>query len=393
VGDLVYYDGTYGDAAKDNDEKTVIGLCCYVAPRKADGSINEKFHNPLDKHTRLMSSLTEIKLSNRANNEYRLPWGCADSSGYVNESIYSTNENGVKQPLSINGVEVYDIKRIPNIGIYKYTNPSGNTTSSLRDEDFRDEISDDGILNGGFTPIPADITLGDGFAYQEPQEYQDVRKIDSETVRLAGEGYSVGDMVNSGYAKTLHIIAHRNNIINHCYRGNTINGISIPLAPVSASDGDSELDILTQRIIDIRNWAKGTGAGQLGDTQYGDKWSQLYYPAVSACYAYEPKSLKIGEVLSNKFREHNWFMPTQGLLARLYWYNYKVTGGISADNLNSSFNDAINKGLYSKPILEVHWSITEGASYNAWNILFREGMTYGTLFKGKNYSTIAVCAF
>jgi hypothetical protein len=74
--------------------------------------------------------------------------------------------------------------------------------------------------------------------------YQNERKIDNTILRLAGEGYTVGDMVNSGYAKTLRIIAHRNNIINHCYNGNPVNNINIPMYPVSDFEGKSELDVL-----------------------------------------------------------------------------------------------------------------------------------------------------
>jgi hypothetical protein len=90
VGDLVYYDGTYGDAAKDNDEKTVIGVCCYVAPRKPDGSINEKFHNPLDKHVRLMVARADVTASSKSETFNSWQWGSSYDSS-TNDAVYSTN--------------------------------------------------------------------------------------------------------------------------------------------------------------------------------------------------------------------------------------------------------------------------------------------------------------
>ena len=373
VGDLVYYDGTYGDAAKDNNEKTAVGSCCYVAPRKADGSINEKFHNPLDKHVRLMVSLDEMKASSDSETFNTWQWGAYP--GTSNDSLFSTEADGTKKELTIEGItDLYDVPNLRNLTSRGLTLANGSNTDYITDESLRDN-SDLGLENDGFKPIAAEYAMGDGFAYNEPLAYQNERKIDDTLLRLAGEGYAKGDMVNSGYAKTLRVIAHRNNIINHCYNGNKVNKMDIPLYPVTASEGDSELDVLAQRMTDLRIWAKGTGQGQLGDTQYGNKWSQLYYPAASACYAYEPKVTKSGEVLSPKFRKHNWFLPTEGLLGRLFWYLYKYENSKLTTREDSPFAEAIKKGKFVIISASLTWSVTENYRGGSWVVHFLNGNT------------------
>jgi hypothetical protein len=389
VGDLVYYDGTYGDAAKDNNEKTTIGVCCYVAPRKADGSINEKFHNPLDKHVRLMVSVNEIIANSNSESFVAWQWGAYPGTG--NNSLYSTDADGTRKELSLDGTTtIYDVPNLRNLtnkGLYL---ANGSTTDYITDESLRDN-SDLGLENDGFKPISAEYVMGDGFAYNEPLAYQNERKIDDTLLRLAGEGYAVGDMVNSGYAKTLRVIAHRNNIINHCYNGNTINGMSIPLIPVSALEGDSELDLLAQRMTDLRNWAKGTGSGQLGDTEYGNKWSQLYYPAASACYAYEPQVTKSGEVLADRFRKHNWFLPTNGLLGRLFWYVFRFDNGVNTTREDSPFLEAIRNGKFNLGIGTVS-SINEHGSKYYWTADLNRGYS-GLYEKFELLRTHAVSSF
>ena len=391
VGDLVYYDGTYGDAAKDNDEKTVVGLCCYVAPRKTDGSINERFHNPLDKHTRLMVGMKNVEVSSNTVNYIQVEWGATGGQG--TNSLFTTNADGTKKDLSIDGglSTIYSVPNIPSnstIGLYLVNNNA--TGAELTDESIVD-FSDEGIENGGFRPIDAIRAAGDGFAYNESAVYIANRTLKGIILKLAGDGYAEDDIVNSGYAKTLHVIAHRNNIINYNTE-NGINGVYFPLSPVAESAGKSELNVLASLISEIRAWAKGTGEGQFGDTQYGDKWSQLYYPLASACYAYEPTNLKTGELLHASFKKRNWFLPTAGLLIRLLCYTYILENGSVKDRENSPFKDVMNYGGFQKITGGSFGTITQRTADTYWSVS-TQTMRIGSSTKGVSSLIRPVCAF
>ena len=388
VGDLVYYDGTFSSAERYDGDKTPIGECCYVAPRKADGSINEKFHNPLDKHTRLMAALDDIKASSDSETFTTWQWGAFP--GAENNSLYSTDADGTKKELSLDGnTTIYDVPNVRNLSSSGMYNSDGTSAAYITDDAVRDESSDLGLENDGFKPINANLASGDGFAYNEPINYQNERKIDETILRLAGEGYANGDMVNSGYAKTLRVIAHRNNIINHCYNGSSINGILFPLTPIVESGGKSELDVLAQRITDIRNWAKSPNG--LGDTNY-EKWSQLYYPVVSVCYAYEPKVMKPGEMLASKFKKHNWFLPTQGLFVRLWWYQFRFGDTNNTIRDDSPFSESIRKGLFKVFSSSGSISVSEQTPQRAWRVNTHRGSLI-TSVKSDLSTARAVCAF
>ena len=356
VGDLVYYDGTYGDAAKDNNEKTAIGVCCYVAPRKADGSINEKFHNPLDKHVRLMVSLNDIQAHSDSESFNSWQWG-ARAGTDPSTDLYSIEDDGTKKPLTINGTKIDDISTTVKITKTGLSLNGDNNYRYITDETLRDS-SDLGLENDGFKPIASDFIMGDGFAYNENSVFLRNRTLDPSLLSLAGSGYLNGDIVNSGYAKTLKIIQHRNNIINHCYNGNTVNNLSLPMFPVDKSESKSELEVLAQNMTYLRDWAQGVSEGQLGDIQYGKKWSQLYYPAASVCYAYEPQISRDKEILPDKFKRHNWFLPTGGVYGRIYWYLYKYENGNLIVRDDSPFASAINHGKF-KIIAGTLWASTE----------------------------------
>jgi hypothetical protein len=337
-----------------------------------------------------MIAVDEMKAS--SDSEVFSSWQWGAYPGTSNESLYSTDADGTKKELLLNGTTtIYDVPNLRNLTTKGLYLADGSTTDFITDESLRDN-SDLGLENDGFKPISAEYVMGDGFAYNEPLAYQNERKIDDTLLRLAGEGYAKGDMVNSGYAKTLRVIAHRNNIINHCYNGNTINGMNIPMYPVSASEGDSEIGLLAQCMTDLRNWAKGTGPGQLGDTQYGNKWSQLYYPAASACYAYEPKVTKSGEVLADRFRKHNWFLPAEGLLGRLFWYLYRYENRKLTTRDDSPFNEAIRKGKFVIISASDTWSVAENTRYISWYVHFGNGTTYDS-YKYYSYRVRAVSAF
>jgi hypothetical protein len=64
----------------------------------------------------------------------------------------------------------------------------------------------------------------------------------------------------------------------------------------------------------------------------------LYYPAASACFAYQPRAAG----LIDKFKAHNWFLPSSGELSRICYYAYQSykDGVAQAEPVNSAFDSA-----------------------------------------------------
>ena len=404
VGDLVFYDGTFCSAESWDYEKTPIGRCVYVAPRKADGSINEKYHDPDDVMTRLMVCCKDITASSSKETFSAWQWGAfpisADSEATTEQySLFAkqvVNGEVTRVPLSIDGgaSEIYDVPNLRNLTSSGLVLKNGTPTSNINEETFRDN-SDDAILyNNGFKAIAASYACGDGFAYEETAEYKAERKIDDAIASISK--YPKDTMVNSGYAKTLRVIAHRNNIIRHVENnGGKWMGMDIPLTYPTPQGNETALGALARCMTELRDWAKGTGVGQLGDTAYGDKWSQLLYPAISACHAYEPTNLKEGEVLADKFKAGYWFLPPNGIESRICYYTYDYESGTRVDRVDSPLGDVLNdvgSKVFEKPSASGHWSVTETSKTSTWLVGFNGGTTsYG----GKSSSVVgrALAAF
>ena len=376
LGDLVYADGTFSSAATYDGEKTPIGICFYVAPRNSDGSVNTKFNNPNDKQLRLMVALEDTVVPFSGTESSSLQWGAqvinSGSGDAWNEqyALYDTNSEGTRVNLtseSSNVSSVYNISAIrdlDSIGLSNvYINPDP-TTNPNGESDYRDLNTEDGVTNDGFKCIEPGYAMGDGFAYNESATYLKERTLDEALAKLAGDGYQSGDVVNSAYAKTLKVIAHRNNLL-----GNNIIGADNEVIYTGgmfempkASGNVTEIEALGSLIDNIRAWASNT----LQDA-HPNKWSQLCYPYVSACYAYEPK-VGDGETLSPKFKAHNWFALTEGLIARICWYvKYGEVGDMDV------FKDARGKGLVKFAASSSHWSVTELSTYRSWAIYFANG--------------------
>ena len=389
VGDFVYADGTFSSVESYDGDKTPIGRCFYVAPRKADGTINEKYHNPNDKMTRLMVSCDDITASSDTESFTIWQWGAYNNND--NYSIFETLSDGTKKVLSIDGgvTTIYDVPNLRNLSNSGLKLPNGTSASNITEETFRDS-SDEGLENDGFKAIAANYSMGDGFAYNESTIYLNERKLDDVLLQLAGSGYSKGDIVNSGYAKTLRVIAHRNNILR---TGLEQVGLEPDRTHFHIPTGDNELYELAKCISAIRVWAKSEEG--LNDIQYGDKWSQLYYPVISACYAYEPKDLKEGEILNPKFGKHNWFSPTAGLLARLCYYTYDHSSGSAVVRENSpmdTITDSKGKILFKIITTSPLWSVTEVNGTFSWDIYFSNGATNYSYKRSISVGR-AVCAF
>ena len=386
LGDLVYADGTFGPVSEDDGKRTPIGVCFYVAPTDENGDIIESLFNPNDKHKRLMVALEDAT--------------CTSSGGTKNTSFYfgafpgTQAANSVYGPsgqLKVDGLsDIYDIPTIANIGTLGI---SGNTinTSTLRDGESQDH---------GFKSISADLALGDGFAFNEnaglvsQRTFADisgsVNLSQADLLNLVGKDengeplYQAGDVVNSGYAKTLKIIQHRNHVLSMGISDVNL-GAGVFSQP-AAGAGFTELDSLANLMDTISNWF----AGDPNKDANPNKWKQLYWPAASAAYAYQPneKNLKAGESLNARFKAHNWFLPTGGMLGRLYWYT-KVAKTESEGNVLAPATD---RNLFVVPSSSNYWSCTEPSSNNSWYVFFSNGVALSGNKCGA-YVVRAVAAF
>lgn len=404
VGDLIYADGTFSSAATWEGEKTPIGICFYVPPRDSNGNVLPKFANPNDKQLRLMVALEDANVTINGKKTSSLQWGAMPPIDTQTDdwnaqyTLYDLDSDGNRVSLTSTSSKVqnvYDIQAVRNLtklGLDNtYIDPDA-TTNPNGESDYRDLETDDGLLNDGFKCVTPAYAVGDGFAYDEDNvSFNSVneRTLTADLAKLAGKNYAEGDIVNSGYAKTLKIIEHRNNLINSDLIGANgtviLQGGSFPLPGGSATATEiRELGLLIDM---LRTWASQSSG--LNDANPA-KWQQLAYPFVSACYAYQPtQSLKTGETLADKFKSHNWFAPTEGQLARICWYaKYGSKGGFDA------FKDAREKGVLGNlpNASSDHWSVTELNSVSAWYVGFGSGYTY---YSTKYYSYVgrAVSAF
>lgn len=388
VGDVVYYDGSYGSADEYVEGgKTAVGVCCYVAPRNADGSINATFHNPKDKMSRIMISLKDITLNSKTEFFEYLKFGlfCRNDFSEESNSIYYLTENGEKEFLSLDGglTSLYDIPTVRNLHV-GMTLSDGTPTEELVNWVMED-YSDAALKNGGFKLYSSDVAMGDGFAYNESLVLLNDRTINNSLKTVASELYSIGDIVNSGYAKTLNIILYRNRILNS---GIEELGLKPGLEHFHIPKEDGGLYELAECMSSIKKWAKSEEG--LNDS-YGDKYTQFYYPAASSCYAYAP-TVKSGENLSNKFKQRNWFLPTTGVLNRIIYYFYDLDKDPYKDRTNSPFSLAINKGILSKLKIKAYNSCTErdGVDICKSNLGHRRCGTYA---KSDNDCVRPICAF
>ena len=385
LGDYVFADGSFSDSQDEN--KTVVAVCCWVAPEEDNEQL--LFQND-DVQRRLCVATTNA--------------GCSASGGtsYTSFSFmpFRSNTdaaNGLyKEDKSFflfnDGIEIYDVSNIVNLstsGLSAVTGDESNAgaTNYIRTSNFRDEESTEGILNNGFKVHNEYYVMGDGIAYNSggsstmtPNAAKSARTLTTELAALAGSSYKAGDVVNSGYAKTLKYIAWRNRIIEDSEATPLIEAAhcSIP----QEGSGFTEIQSLANNMENMDNYMRSAG-----ETHYA-KWRQLFCPAPSAAYAFEPtQKLMEGEVLSEKLKKHNWFLPPMGILGQLYWYHYIGTG----DDRNI-FKKAIAEGKFTAFSGTNYWSSTENNSFFVWYVNFGSGGINGS---GKYHSLVVrpVCAF
>ena len=169
--------------------------------------------------------------------------------------------------------------------------------------------------------------------------------------------------------KTIQIIEHRDKILED-------SGINLPVP--AATDKATELEVLQELMAKV-----------VADNDGMTKFRQFYYPAASLCHAYEP-TVRPGEVLADKFKAGNWFLPCEGLLSRMYWYHRQ---GYEENVPNAIFARARIANLFTPFANTWYWSVTEYSQYDAWGVNFNDGNTnsYGSKYSSSRVR--AVVAF
>jgi hypothetical protein len=391
VGDVVYYDGSYRELDMDDGEKTPIGLCFYVAPRYPNdsndykkGNIVEDFFDSNDIQQRLVVRKDVVN----GRDSYR--WGAIARDSFDEMiDLFTINAEGGKEVLKLNGVQIGDI-----VGIESYNNSGLGANGDERkvtEENFV-AYDDYTILNKGFLPFPTTTQAGNGFAYQETASEKNSRTIDA---MLTGWSSEISDyykkfkgrLVNAGYAQTLKIIHFRNKLISDENNGESNidnfkdeqnNKINIHLFKPQKTELLTEMDSLFENIEKIKTYFRDVYM----DSNI-DKWQTLLYPGASVAYAFEPKVSK-SEILSEKFKAHNWFLPTSGLAFRLYWLINKDT----------NFNKAIGRGFFNIAD-KTEWALTSSEMYNGFDfvrIKFDTGEINSQL-KYYDNTVYPICAF
>ena len=336
LGDYVFYDGTYGPTTSG---KTIVGICFYI--------------NPTDANDRRMIALSNLENSG-------IVWG-----------LYP-NENSGVYPIELQddvNYSVYDISSISNItqtGLQavEYDDAGHTSANYIRPGNYIDENTVDGFINSD-VKIAA---VGDGIA--APGTTNTGKDTLSPELALLSGAYKKGDEVPVGLVKTLKIIQHRNKILED-------SGVNLPIP--EATESYTEQAMLTQYINDV-----------IANNENLSKYQQFYYPAVSKCYAYQPV-VKADEELADKFKYHNWYLPSVGELMRMYWH---ARQGVNYDDdkIGAIFQKALNDGVFNDFSNSWYWSSSEYSQLGSWFVYFSNG---GFNNNFKNYSNMvrAVAAF
>ena len=349
VGDIVYYDGTYTSPENIDNTKTPIGLCFYVNPE-----------NPLDRRMVALDSVS-YKLG-----ENYIMWGGLLKSANNNINITlqddPTYDTGVPIDAILNNKQYNAFYNLGN-GIY-------NTSLSPEQKDkdgFKIGGLNDNCYMGNYT-----IHIEEGI-----------------------DKYKKGDSIPLGLYNTLIFIRHRNKIFRD-------SGINIPIP--RATSTESELEVLR------KNYLKyATNLGSVTSEESIVKLS-LYYIIFSYAYAYEP-AVKDDEVLNNKFKAHNWWVPSSGESLRLVYYGSIQSGKPANHNifqiaLNAGLNISKYQGISSVPvpsqtppyneyrIVNRDYSKNNFKGLLYWNSLLNPAHSYENQFNAYgNHQAQPVCSF
>lgn len=96
--------------------------------------------------------------------------------------------------------------------------------------------------------------------------------------------------------------------------------------------------------------------------------------------------------MNDKFKSHNWWLPSSGELARMYWHSKQGPSYPDDARIGPIFKHGVDDGVFNDFPASYHWASTEHSSGGAWYVYFGSGSFYGNI---KSYSSVvrAVAAF
>ena len=242
----------------------------------------------------------------------------------------------------------YDVFGVPTL-------PTKSTGfSNIDGIDYRNGLSETDA--DGFTIFSPNLLIGEIGWTESDVDYKDMHR---------------GDMLPWGKLNTMKIIIHRNNILLD-------SDINLPLP---SKDGNiSEFDSLIQL---MQQTASNNGNN--------NSYKQYYYPAASFCHSYEPV-FQEGEMVSDSFKAGNWYLPSSGELARLYWWN---THNIHHEKTeNGVLKKFIADGVFEELSMNVFWSSDKYESSNGYAyVLNMAAGNAGSYPNASNFVVRPVCAF
>ena len=325
-GDYVFQDGTYSDEL--DESKTVIGVCFYVDPKNAEN--------------RLMMALDSVQVSS-----YSMPWGLGTGGNNVNGTTI-TGYYGSPQAIMLSYDETYscyNLKNLTDLTVAGVTQTSGAnyfSDSYFRDINATDNSYFKSFKDGGDIGWAASYFGDLGWKRAENRIYID-NLIDANN-NSTSIVVNVGDVLPTGLYNTLAIIEHRNKILD-----NYSNDADMEFIRPYKDEYSSELESLRT----LSNKADGLEISNRlpsVDNTYG---SHLYYPAASVAFAYSPNA----SGLLDKFKIHNWFLPSSGELLRMCYYAYQsYKDGVAQETpVNSMYDES-----YDEPANAFYNAIKEG---------------------------------
>ena len=137
---------------------------------------------------------------------------------------------------------------------------------------------------------------------------------------------------------------------------------------------------------------------------YPGNWKQVYYPAAYGCYLYEPSIIGTA-TLNDQYKKGNWYLPSEGELARIYNFfgnsrGWKNNTAASIDYANEQAESEATTPIFANllkrakdksaacPVTMMsqnahYWASTEYHRNDAWLVYSYDGGTFGN---GKCYS-------